>query len=150
VTATRFPLHLVSNQPANRLHSQLDCGKASTEAKVAGREGLLINPLDAAARRIVDGDVVRLFNDRGACLAGARLSESVRPGVVVLPTGAWYDPDVPGGLDRHGNPNVLTLDKGTSSLAQGPSSHTTLVEVERAKEPLPSMCAFQAPRLEQR
>ena len=148
-TAARFPLHLISNQPANRLHSQLDCGKASIEAKVAGREALWIHPSDAAARGIVQGDTVRLFNDRGACLAGARLSDSVRPGVLILPTGAWYDPDGPGGLDRHGNPNVLTLDKGTSSLSQGPSSHTTLVEVKRAEGPLPPVCAFQPPKLVQ-
>ena len=52
---------------------------------------------DAAARGIRDGDIVRLYNDRGACLAGAVLSEALRPGVVQLSTGAWYDPDGPGG-----------------------------------------------------
>ena len=56
------------------------------------------------------------------------------PGVVVLPTGAWYDPAsraVPGTLELHGNPNVLTLDKGSSRLAQAPVAHSCLVEVER-------------------
>ena len=58
----------------------------------------------------------------------------VRGGVAQLPTGAWFDPaDWAGSssLERHGNPNVLTLDKGTSKLGQGPISHTTLVEVEK-------------------
>ena len=143
--AKRHPLHLVSNQPSTRLHSQLDCGKTSVASKIQDREPASIHPDDAAARGIVDGDVVRLFNDRGACLAGARITDGVRPGVVVLSTGAWYDPDGPGGLERHGNPNVLTLDKGTSRLAQGPSAHTTLIEMERADGPLPKVEAFEAP-----
>jgi biotin/methionine sulfoxide reductase len=106
-----------------------------------------MHPDDATARGIADGDVVRLYNDRGACLAGARVTRGVRPGVVVLPTGAWYDPETPTGLERHGNPNVLTLDKGTSRLAQGPSAHTTLVEMERAEGELPAVAAFEAPTI---
>ncbi len=145
--ARRHPLHLVSNQPATRLHSQLDCGATSLANKVQGREPVLINPDDAAARNIEDGDVVRLFNDRGACLAGARLSGAVRPGVIVLATGAWYDPEEPAGLERHGNPNVLTLDKGTSRLGQGPSAHTTLVEIEKLKRAAPAVEAFEPPAI---
>ena len=145
--AKHHPLHLVSNQPTTRLHSQLDCGKVSVASKIQDREPVLIHPDDAAARNISDGDVVRLFNDRGACLAGARISDGVRPGVVVLATGAWYDPQTPAGLERHGNPNVLTLDKGTSRLAQGPSAHTTLVELERAGGPIPEVGAFEAPTI---
>ena len=132
--AGRFPLHLVSNQPATRLHSQLDPSPVSARGKVAGREAATIHPDDARARGIADGDTVRLFNDRGQCLAGARVSDTVRPGVVVLPTGAWYDPAEPGeigALDRHGNPNVLTHDLGTSRLAQATAAHSALVEVEK-------------------
>ncbi|WP_222844407.1 molybdopterin-dependent oxidoreductase [Saccharomonospora sp. CUA-673] len=144
--AARYPLHLVSNQPRTRLHSQYDGGRVSRDAKVAGREPIDLNPGDAAARGIADGDVVRVHNDRGACLAGARITDAVRPGVVVLATGAWYDPD-PDGLDRHGNPNVLTRDTGTSRLAQGPTSGTTLVEVERAGgQPEPTR-AFHPPEI---
>ena len=118
-----------------------------TVAKVAGREPVTINRQDAAMRGIAEGDVVRLFNSRGACLAGARLSDALRPGVVVLPTGAWYDPAEPAGLDRHGNPNVLTLDKGTSRLGQGPSAHTTMVEVEKFHGEAPAVEAFEPPRV---
>jgi biotin/methionine sulfoxide reductase len=145
--ARRYPLHLISHQPTTRLHSQLDCGKTSVASKVQDREPVTINPQDADARGIREGDVVRLYNDRGACLAGARISDSVRPGVVILATGAWYDPHTPGGVDRHGNPNVLTLDKGTSRLAQGPSAHTTLVEMERADDDQPKVEAFDAPEI---
>ena len=88
---------------------------------------------------------MRLYNDRGACLAGARLSGEVRPGVVVLATGAWYDPEAPAGLERHGNPNVLTLDKGTSRLGQGPSAHTALIEIEKLDTAAPPVEAFDPP-----
>ena len=109
-----------------------------------------MHPVDAAARNIADGDVVRVFNDRGACLAGVALSERIRPGVVVLPTGAWYDPLDPAdplSLDVHGNPNVLTRDIGTSTLAQQSSAHSCLVEVERFDDALPPVTAFDLPTI---
>lgn len=125
----RYPLALVSGQPDRRLHSQYDNGSESMAGKVAGREPVLVNPSDAAARGITDGQVVVLHNDRGRVLAGATLSDEIMPGVVRLATGAWYDPVAPGGLDVHGNPNVLTPDRGTSRLAQGPSAHSCQVEL---------------------
>ena len=131
-TAARFPIQLIANQPATRLHSQLDFGAVSLASKIKGREPVRIHPLDAAARGITDGDIVRLYNDRGACLAGAVLSEALRPGVVQLSTGAWYDPEDPAAekpLCVHGNPNVLTRDVGTSRLAQGCTGQLTLVEI---------------------
>jgi biotin/methionine sulfoxide reductase len=148
--ASRHPLHVVTPQPATRLHSQLDCGVTSRESKVRGRETVLINPTDAGTRDIREGDLVRLFNDRGACLAAARISEEVMPGVVSLPTGAWLDlADGETGqpLERHGNPNVLTLDKGTSRLAQGSSAHTALVQVERFDTEPPAILAHEPPRI---
>lgn len=149
--AKQYPLHLISNQPKTRLHSQLDHGIASSRAKVKGREIVRINPVDAAARHIADSDIVRLFNDRGACLAAAELSDRIRPGVVELPTGAWYDPQDPNAdnpLDVHGNPNVLTRDAGTSKLAQGPTAHSCLVDIERFQGPLPPVTIFAPPPFE--
>ncbi|MFP6871005.1 MAG: hypothetical protein VCE91_17050, partial [Nitrospinota bacterium] len=68
--------------------------------------------------------------------------------VIQISTGAWYDPVTPGrvgALDRHGNPNVLTPDKGTSKLGQGPIAHSALVEVERFEGELPEITIFRAP-----
>jgi biotin/methionine sulfoxide reductase len=147
--AARFPLQLVANQPATRLHSQLDFGATSVASKIKDREPVRIHPQDAAARGIADGDIVRLYNDRGACLAGAVLSEALRPGVVQLSTGAWYDREDPaaeGPLCVHGNPNVLTRDAGTSKLAQGCTGQLSLVEIERFDAPLPPVKAFDPPR----
>jgi biotin/methionine sulfoxide reductase len=142
------PLRLVANQPTTRLHSQLDFGGHSSAAKRRGREVMRIHPDDAAPRNIADGDIVQLFNHRGACLATACVTADVRPGVVQLPTGAWYDPDNPeddAPLCVHGNPNVLTRDVGTSSLAQGCTGQLTVCEVERFAGNLPPIQAFEPP-----
>ena len=147
--AKTYPLHLVSSQPRDRLHSQMDCGPVAASGKIAGREAIAINPADAKARGINDGDVVRVHNARGSCLAGAIVSDSISAGVVKLSCGAWYDPADGSelALCRHGNPNVLTRDQGTSKLGQGPSSATALVEVERYTEPLMPVAAFDPPRV---
>ena len=147
----RFPLHLISNQPASRLHSQYDNGGHSLNSKIRGREPMTINPLDAASRGIENGMIVRIFNDRGSCLAGAILSDHLMPGVVQLSTGAWWDPVQPGlsgTLDRHGNPNALTADRPCSRLSQGPSALSALVEVEPYDGPLSDVLAFTAPNIE--
>jgi biotin/methionine sulfoxide reductase len=143
-----YPLHLISQQPATRLHAQMDCASVSRDSKIQGREPITLNPADGAARGIAAGDVVRVFNARGEILAGVILDDSVREGVVCLATGAWYDPVEPGrigALDKHGNPNVLTLDRGTSRLAQGPIAHSALVQVESFEGPLPEITAFTGP-----
>ena len=148
VPDTRHTLRLIANQPARRLHSQLDFGEHSQEGKQRGREVARMHPSDAAARGIADGDIIRLFNARGACLAAAEVTEDVCPGVVHLPTGAWYDPADPeeaAPLCVHGNPNVLTRDAGTSRLAQGCTGQLTAVEVARFAGNLPPIRAYEPP-----
>ena len=132
-----YPLHMVSNQPADKLHSQLDHGSHCRAARPDGYTPVLLNPEDAQRRGIHPGTIVRLFNARGWCLASARISDDIRPGVIQITTGSWFDPALdsrgqPG--CRHGNPNVLTIDKGGSRLAQGPIAHTCLVDVEVASD----------------
>ena len=121
-------LHMISNQPRNKLHSQLDHGSVSRTDRPKGVERLTMHPVDAAGRALTEGQIVRIHNARGACLAELLTSDSIRPGVIQISTGAWLDPD--GDLCRCGNPNTLTLDKGTSSLAQGPIAHSCLVRVK--------------------
>jgi biotin/methionine sulfoxide reductase len=152
--ASRYPLALLANNPATRLHSQFDAGAYSAAAKVAGREAIRMHPRDAAARGIADGDVVRVYNERGSLLAGARLYDGLKPGVVQLSTGAWLDwqslaPDPAGRSETcvHGNPNVLTADCGTSRLAQGCVGQLSLVQLERHVGDAPAQRAWQAPAL---
>jgi biotin/methionine sulfoxide reductase len=148
--AAAYPLHLLANQPASRLHSQLDGGAVSQAAKVQGREAIRMHPADAATRGLVSGDVVRVFNDRGACLAGLVLDDGLRRDVVQLPTGAWYDPADAADYDSlcvHGNPNVLTDDVGTSSLAHGCTGAHVLVQVEKFTGPVPPVRAHEPPTI---
>ena len=95
-------LHLLSGQPANRLHAQNDRGARSQADKLHGREVAWVHPDAAAARGLGEGDVVLLSNARGACLAGLRLEEGLRPDCIVLPTGAWYDPQDVGRAPHRG------------------------------------------------
>lgn len=146
--AAHYPLHLLANQPASRLHGQLDGGATSQSSKVQGREPIRIHPDDASARELSDGDVVRVFNDRGACLAGVVIDDRLRPAVVQLSTGAWFDPADPADPDAmcvHGNPNVLTEDIGTSALARGCTGAHVLVQIEKFDEPLPPIRAHDPP-----
>lgn len=140
------PLHLIANQPKTRLHSQLDVGETSQKAKVAGREPLRMHPEDATARGLSDGDVVRVHNDRGSCLAGLVVSDAVRRGVVQLSAGAWYDPDPDDpSFCRHGNPNVLTADRPASRLSQATTAQHARVEVEKWLGAVPEVSTTTEP-----
>jgi biotin/methionine sulfoxide reductase len=148
--ALQYPLHLIANQPKTRLHSQLDHGAVSQASKIKGREPIRMHPDAAAARGVSAGDVVRVFNDRGACLAGVIVDSDLRSDVVQLSTGAWYDPLDPADPDSlcvHGNPNVLTPDIGTSSLSHGCTGQHVLVQIEKFGEVLPPVKAFDPPVL---
>jgi biotin/methionine sulfoxide reductase len=105
-----------------------------------------MNPVDADARGLRTGDVILLRNDRGSCLAGLVVSEDVRPSVIQLSAGAWYDPDpLDPSFCRHGNPNVLTADIPSSRLSQGTTAGHAMVEVERWDKPLPPITVTQPP-----
>ncbi|MCV9879186.1 molybdopterin-dependent oxidoreductase [Brenneria izbisi] len=130
-----WPLHFISIQPADRLHSQLATTPQVAANKTAGKETLYMHPQDAAARAITDRSLVEVRNDRGRILAGVQITDGVTPGVVIMSTGAWFEPGFgrqqwhP--VEQSGNANVLTLDIGTSPLTQGPNAMSCLVDVVR-------------------
>jgi biotin/methionine sulfoxide reductase len=148
--AQRYPLHLISDQPHTKLHSQLDHASLSRNNKVAGREPVTLHAQDAQQRGIHAGDVVRIWNDRGACLAGAVISDQIIPGVVKLSTGAWFDPQswAQPRMDKHGNPNVLTADIGASELSQGCTAQNCLVQIEKLETAAPPVSAFAPPNIQ--
>ncbi len=143
-TAQVWPMHLVTSQPADKLHSQMDAGAVSVAAKIKSRQRVELNPHDAAQRGIQSLDLVRVFNDRGACIAAAILNDDVMAGVAVMSTGAWFDPQGCS-LERHGNPNVLTLDIGSSALTQAPSALSALVQVAKWVGEVPEVTVFELP-----
>lgn len=80
--AEQWPLHLISIQPEDRLHSQLDPAPLAQGNKTAGRETLYMHPQDAAKRDITEGSKVQVSNLRGHCLAGVRITDGVTWGGV--------------------------------------------------------------------
>jgi len=111
---------------------------------IQGREPLFMNPQDAQKLGIQHGDLVRVFNERGQAIVGAHLSDSFPSGVVRLQEGAWYSPlgaEI-GAIDTYGDPNTMTLDIGSSMLAQAVSANTCLVNVEKFQGVAPQPNGF--------
>ena len=140
-------LHLISPQPETRLHAQNDAGAETRATKIKGREPCKLHPETAAKFELKSSDIAELYNSRGACLTAVTLDAQMRPDCVVLPTGAWLDViDIDGRkVDVHGNPNVLTKDKGSSQLSQGNSAHTTLVHIRKWQGNLPPVAVLDGP-----
>jgi len=137
--ADKYPLLIVSNHPRWAVHSEHEDVTWLREiktCKVKGPDGYLyhpvwINPTDAAKRGIENGDVVKIYNERGAVLCGADVTEKIMPGVISSDHGASYDPIVPGELDRGGAINTISPRKTTSKNATGIATSGFLAEVER-------------------
>ncbi|BEI23374.1 trimethylamine-N-oxide reductase TorA [Vibrio fluvialis] len=144
----KYPFWLQSCHPDKRLHSQM-CESEAFRATYAvqGREPVYINPMDAKAKGIKEGDLVRVFNGRGQLLAGAVLSDSYPRGVIRIEEGAWYGPlsEKEGAICTYGDPNTLTLDLGTSELAQATSANTCIVDFEKFTGKVPPVTSFGGP-----
>jgi len=124
--AEKYPLQLVTTHPKRRVHSQFDNIPWLRELEP---QAVKINTREAEARGIKDGDLVRVFNDRGEMIIPARVTQRIMPGVVDVPEGAWYNPDDQG-VDRGGCANVLTRDARSPGGAF--TTNTCLVQVEKA------------------
>ncbi|WP_236707374.1 molybdopterin-dependent oxidoreductase, partial [Escherichia albertii] len=139
-------LQVVSAHPAHRLHSQLNYSSLRELYAVANREPVTIHPEDAQARGIQDGDTVRVWNSRGQILAGAVISEGIKPGVICIHEGAWPDLDITaGGICKNGAVNVLTKDLPSSRLGNGCAGNTALAWLEKYTGPALPLTAFDPP-----
>jgi len=121
----KYPLQLITTHFKRRTHTQFDRVPWLRELMP---QAVSINPTDAVARGINDGDEVRVFNDRGQVVIPVKVTERIMPGVVDLPQGAWYSPDNKG-IDRGGCANVLTRDHRSPGGAF--PFNTVLVQVEK-------------------
>ena len=137
--AKKYPLLQVSNHPRWRMHANCDDISWTRECptcKIKGLDGYLyeplwMNPQDAAARGIKSGDIVKIYNERGAVLGGAYVTERIMPGAVSMDHGARYDPIILGELDRGGAINTISPHNTTSKNATGMVVSSYLVEVEK-------------------
>jgi len=121
----KYPLQLITTHFKRRAHSQFETIPWLKELQP---QALMISVADAQRRGVADGDMVRVFNDRGEVIVPAKVTERIRPGVVDLPQGAWFSPDE-NGVDRGACANVLTMDK--SSPCGALVTNTSLVQVEK-------------------
>ena len=120
----RFPLALISPKSHAFLNSQY--GNMDRQLDQQGPPRVALHPDDATARGIGHGDRVRVFNDRGAVLALARVTDQVAPGVASMPMGHWASGSE-GGLSV----NALNATR-YADIGRAPTFSDTAVQVERA------------------
>ena len=101
-----FPFHLISPHPRWRTHSIFNNCSWLRETY---EQEVTINAADARRLGVKTGDVVEVWNDRGRVVVPVYVTERCMPGVAVIHEGAWIDLDE-NGIDRSGNPDMLTLD----------------------------------------
>jgi anaerobic selenocysteine-containing dehydrogenase len=122
--AARYPLMMIS-PPARNFMNSTFANMASM--RVAEKEPFAdLNAADAVPRGIADGDMVRIFNDRGSFLARARVNDRSRPGVVTA-LSIWWHKHAPGGRNANAVTNQSLTDAG-----RGPTFYDCLVEIARA------------------
>jgi trimethylamine-N-oxide reductase (cytochrome c) len=138
----KYPLQLITPHPRYSFHTMGD-GKQSWINDIKDHRVLIdgyyywivrINPKDAEARGIKEGDLVRVFNDRGAVICAARMTERVGPGTVHSYEGsAVYDPlGEPGSSpDRGGCMNVLTPGRPIIKKSHSIAANSCLVQIEK-------------------
>ena len=139
--AKDYPFLLVTNHPRWRVHAQMDdipWFREIETCKVEGPDGYLyepiwVNPIDAEKLGLANGDIARLFNERGSVLGGIRVTERIMPGALYQDHGARIDSIVAGtgGLDRGGANNLICPNATTSKNAGGEVTNSFLVGIEK-------------------
>jgi molybdopterin guanine dinucleotide-containing S/N-oxide reductase-like protein len=139
----KYPLQMVSPHPRFSFHTHYD--KHTSWLNEIPTHRILkdgyawwpvrIHPSDAGPRSIRNGDIVKLYNDRGAVLCLAVLTERILPGVIhTYAASAKYDPLEPGkpdSVDRGGCINLLTASRMLSENAPGMTPNSCLIEIEK-------------------
>ncbi len=140
---SKYPIQIITPHPRYSFHTMYD-GKESwmnevPEHRVKAPDGhyywvLRINPKDAEKRGIKEGDIVKAFNDRGAVLLSAQVTNRVPPGVAhSWESCAIYEPiGEPGASpDKGGCINLLTPHRFISKNACGMAPGSCLIEFEK-------------------
>lgn len=128
-TTDEFPLQLTGFHYRGRLHSSWG---GIEILKELNPEEAWINPSDAEARGIKQGDQVRVKNQFGEVQVLAKVTPRVVPGVVAMAQGAWHNADMKGDrVDFGGCINTLTTHR-PSPLAKGNPQHTNICQVRKA------------------
>lgn len=134
----KYPLLVTANPARFRVHVQGDdiaWYREIETTKVKGSDGYLYEPVwmapeDAEARGIKNGDIVKVYNERGIILTGARISQRITPGSVVVAKGSRVDPIAPH-IDRGGAINLISPEATVSKNCKGFAVTGYLIEAEK-------------------
>ena len=134
----KYPLLVTANPARFRVHVQGDdiaWYREIETTKVKGPDGYLYEPVwmapeDAEARGIKNGDIVKVYNERGIILTGARVSQRIAPGSVVVAKGSRVDPIAPH-IDRGGAINLISPEATVSKNCKGFAVTGYLIEAEK-------------------
>jgi anaerobic selenocysteine-containing dehydrogenase len=116
--AERYPLRLLTLKRHYSINSSYGALPVLLRAEPEPRLELHVE--DARVRGIVEGQAVRVWNDRGSVSYRAHLTDRLQPGTVAAPFGPW--------MRAGGSVNSLTSDR-LGDLGHGPTFCDTLVEV---------------------
>jgi len=123
--AARYPLAMISPPARNFLNSTFV--NVESLRSTEGEPHLDIHPIDASRREVIDGQLVRVFNDRGSMQARARVTDKAREGLVVG-LSIWWKKLAPDGC----NANQVTS-QALTDLGGSATFYDCLVEVERVE-----------------
>jgi anaerobic selenocysteine-containing dehydrogenase len=123
VLAARYPLAMISPPARNFLNSTFV--NVTSLRATEGEPTLDVHPVDAAKRGLKDGDMARIFNDRGSFAARTRVTDKAREGLVVA-LSIWWKKLASDGK----NANEVTSSRLTD-MGRAPTFYDTLVQVER-------------------
>lgn len=139
-------LHVVSPHPRMRLHSQMANASIRHIDNIKGREFIFINPEDAAERGIADGDLIEVYNDRGALIGGAKVWDKIMKGVLSIQEGVWLSLDSKGRCNS-GAVNILTSSQPSSKLSQATAANTCVAWVKKCTDPEGENMAYHPPEV---
>ncbi len=120
--SSRYPLSLMSAKSHQFINSCF--ANLPKHALLQGEPKIIIHPNDAAHRNIAEGQMVKVYNDRGAFQVPATLNDMTRAGVVIAPIGYWRK-------ISHANNTVNAATSATfTDLGRTAAVGDSLVEVE--------------------
>lgn len=139
-------VHVVSPHPRMRIHSQMAQSECRKYENIRGRQYVRISIEDAQANGIKDGDLVELYNGRGAVIAGAVVSDKIMKGVASLEEGNWVQFDSKGRCNN-GSINVITTSIASSDLSQATSADTCIASLKKCTDAETISLAYEPPGL---
>ena len=145
--AKKGQVHVVSPHPYYRLHSQMaNADRVRKRHAIQDREPCLINTEDAKERGIKDGDLIEVYNDRGAIIVGAVVTDNIMKGVISIYEGCWPSVDSKGRCNS-GLVNFITSTRRSSGLSQATTVNTVLASVKKCTDPDGPNQAYNPPEI---